>query len=222
MNLALKTELDPAISARISRFPVAPILPSTIDSRKFRRVALRLSGRCLFADRREHQCLTINISQGGAALVCAEQPEVGSAVVLYLDFLGRIQGKVVRTMFGTFAVEFEASPYKRDRLKEQLDWLETQPETQLVDARRSERISPVKRDAVLTHDGVSYPVKIIDVSRAGAAVQTDLDLPEGTVVTLGMDVKGRVSRTFFGGVGIAFFRLLPFTRFDENITFDKH
>ncbi len=220
VNLAVKTELDPAVSARISRFPVAMTIPTSLDSRRHRRVALRLAGRCMFDDRTEHDCHTINVSVGGAALSCSEQPKVGTIVVIYLAFLGRVQGKVVRSLFGAFAIEFEVSDYKRRKLDEQIRWLETKPAEQLVDGRREERIMPLKRDATLTHESAPYRVKIIDVSRSGAAIQTDLDLPVDSIVTLGEDVKARVVRTFVGGIGIEFYRLLPFTRFDDTITFD--
>lgn len=219
MNLAMKTELESAVSSQISRFPSKAPAPVTQDNRKYRRVAMRLTGHCTFEDFSEHEVQTINVSQGGAALSCAISPKIGTIVVLKLASLGRIHSKVVRALFGTFAVEFEISSFKRSLLGEEIKRLEAQATEQPVDARRFERIDPIRRDAMLTCGSEQFVVKIINLSRSGAAIQTDLDLPVDTVIKLGADVTGRVARTFIGGIGMEFFRPLPAARFDENITF---
>jgi hypothetical protein len=61
-------------------------------------------------DKQEYPCEVINMSAGGMALLspiaCADQERI----VAYLDKFGRIEGVVVRSFEGGFAVRILASP----------------------------------------------------------------------------------------------------------------
>jgi hypothetical protein len=65
--------------------------------------------RALLANRREHPCTVIDASSSGLALAGPEQGEVGETVILYVDQMGRIEGRIVRIVVGGFAIKFKGA-----------------------------------------------------------------------------------------------------------------
>ena len=74
----------------------------------------------------------------------------GERIVAYLDNLGRIEGVVVRSFEGGFAVRILASLHKRERIANLLTWLINQKSLGLAEERKHERIVP--RDQRLEAD----------------------------------------------------------------------
>ena len=56
----------------------------------------RLNGRYLLADGRESRCTLTDVSVGGVAVVAPDKGAIGESVVIYVDHIGRIEGKIVR------------------------------------------------------------------------------------------------------------------------------
>ena len=105
---------------RRTRRPIVKIVP---DRRRHRRVAVKVFGRFMREDKQEYPCQVINMSAGGMALLAPAMCHLDERIVAYLDNLGRIEGIVVRTFEGGFAVRILASLHKRERIANLLTWL---------------------------------------------------------------------------------------------------
>src|ERR1041385_7798486 len=98
-------------------------LPLAEERRRFQRVKVNLLGRYMLSDRREFPCQVINMSPGGMAIVAPVIGAPGERVIAYVDHLGRLEGKVARTIDNGFAMTIASSSQKRDKLAAQLTWL---------------------------------------------------------------------------------------------------
>ena len=187
------------------------------ERRSHQRVKVVVLGRYMLADRREFPCQTINMSPGGVALFAPVKGGIGERVVVYLDQIGRVEGKIARHLENGFALQTNMPLLKRDRLAEQLIWLANRHDLGMKEDRRHERISPAHtRSTLVIPDGREYHVKIIDVSISGCAITCDAVLETGTMVTIGQ-TAGHVVRVFASGVAIEFNRQIPQQNFDANI-----
>jgi hypothetical protein len=190
---------------------------SARERRRYQRVKVTLLGRYMLEDRREFPCQTLDMSPGGVALFGPERPKVGERVVAYIDELGRIEGVCVRLLPNGFALTLTMPRAKREKLADQLTWFANRAVLGLPEDRRHDRITPKSARSVLRMpDGTEHPVKIIDVSVSGAAMQTTAKPKLGTLVTVG-NTQGRVVRVAAEAIAIEFLRLLPIDAFDENL-----
>ena len=186
-------------------------LPETTDTydltqveRQFQRVDLTLFGRYMLASRQEFPCQVMNMSPGSAALMTPKIGAIGERVVAYVDYIGRLEGVVLRHFDGGFAMSVHATERKRDKLAAKLTWLANRNELKLPEDRRHERIVPRQRNAeIRLEDGRAYKARIIDLSLSGAAVELDVRPAIGTVVWLG-NMRGRVVRHFEEGIALEF------------------
>ncbi|MEO0619905.1 MAG: PilZ domain-containing protein [Pseudomonadota bacterium] len=184
---------DRAISSR-----VAP------DRRRFRRVELSILGRFMRQNREEHHCRIVDISVSGASLQGPLTVEIGERIVVYFDELGRLEGTVVRRMNDGFAVAFNATERKREKLAEQLTWLINRNILGLPDERKFERLVPVRKEVTLyLPNDAQLACTIIDVSIGGASIATDARPALGTQIVLGR-LRGHVVRHHESGLGIEF------------------
>ena len=127
------------------------------------------------------------------------------------DHIGCIEGHVVRSFLGGFAIELQATQYKRDKLAGQIAWLMNRHELgENADARRHERIAIAnsKQATLKLDEGVSIPVDIIDFSMSGASIATTARPPIGQHVQIGK-LKGRVVRHHDEGFGVEFVSVQP-------------
>lgn len=174
------------------------------DRRRHQRVGVALLGRYMLTNRQEYPCRTIDISPGGVSLIAPVKGAVGERVVVYLEHIGRIEGQIARVVEDGFAMSILATPRKREKIASQLTWLANRDTLGMPEDRRHERVTPMQARTTLTvEDGREYVVRIIDLSRSGVAVSTDLRLSHGDQVTVGRTI-GRVVRVFDGGVAIEF------------------
>ena len=81
------------------------------ERRRHRRVPVSVFGRFMREDKQEYPCQVVNMSAGGMAVIAPVACAAGERVVAYLDNLGRIEGIVVRSFEGGFAVHILASLY---------------------------------------------------------------------------------------------------------------
>jgi hypothetical protein len=175
-----------------------------VDRRRFQRVKLNILGRYMLEDRREFPCQAINMSPGGVALVAPAVGAQNERVVAYLDYIGRVEGRLIRPIDGGFAMTVEATARKREKLAAQLTWLANRHVLNLAEDRRHERFTPMNPFSELTlPDGSRRRCRIIDVSLSGAAIAM-IDRPTiGTPVVLG-NVRARVVRHFDEGIAVEF------------------
>jgi hypothetical protein len=69
---------------------------------------------------REYPCFTRDVSRMGLAIEGVPVGAIGERVIVYLDKLGRIEGRVVRRSENWFAIQLVATPQKLDRLDEKI------------------------------------------------------------------------------------------------------
>jgi hypothetical protein len=186
------------------RVPLTPVAAS--EKRRHERFELALLGRFMRANKQEYPCKVRDISVGGAALNSPVDVEVGERIIAYIDFLGGIEGVVVRGFEGGFALKFTATLHKREKLAAQLTWYMNRDLLDAEDARRPghDRLTLVnKATALRLADGRLIPVSILDVSISGASVGTDIRPQLGMEVKLGT-FRARVMRHHGQGVGLMF------------------
>src|SRR5438105_11340506 len=99
---------------------IAQPLSIAEDRRRHQRVKISLLGRYMLESRREYPCQAVNMSPGGIALVAPVIGTPGERVVVYLDHVGRVEGRIVRQLPNGFAMTVAATERKREKLAAQL------------------------------------------------------------------------------------------------------
>jgi hypothetical protein len=79
------------------------------EKRTHARIGVRLTGRYLLANRQEHACTVIDGSANGLALLGPEAGAIGETVIVYVEHIGRVEGKIARHIGGGFAIKFTGS-----------------------------------------------------------------------------------------------------------------
>jgi c-di-GMP-binding flagellar brake protein YcgR len=175
-----------------------------MDRRLHQRVKVTLNGRYMLENQKEYNCQTIDMSPGGVALAAPHSGQPGERVIVYLEQVGRLDGTIMRLLDKGFAMSFQTSLHKRDKLAAQLTWLANRHTLGLPEDRAHERVAPKNPRARLTlMDGREFSCTIIDVSVTGAAVKIDLQPALGTPVMLGK-TNATVVRVFPDGVALQF------------------
>ena len=192
------------MSAAMQTAPEAPYSPLTKpDRRQFLRVPLSLDGRFMF-DETDHSLKTTNVSCGGAVVMSKVMPPEGQEVVCYFDDLGRVMARVVRHLSDGFAVVFEASAHKRDKLADRLVWLVNHKKFNLDDERAAPRKAAGGPALVTRANGSKLQCRVIDISLTGAAFEYEGATPfVGEVVRAG-SLKGEVVRSVTNEFAIHF------------------
>jgi hypothetical protein len=198
MSAAVK--LDLAAAARL--VTAAQVGPR--ERRRFRRLPLAVTGRLMDEAGQEHDCRTADISPGDVRIAAPALPRVGERVVIYLEGIGRVSGKVARKCGeGEVAVIFDFSAHKRERMAEQLTLVINR------DLGIDEPVRPAARDGAQHirlefETGESYEGEVADFSLAGVTIKSKRPPPLiGVWVRVG-NVYGRVARIIDGGFAIDF------------------
>ncbi len=181
-------------------FRIAP------DRRRHKRVKLTLLGRFMRASKSEYPCRLIDISVGGAAISSPVDVEKGEHIVVYFDNLGGLEGTVSRLLDGGFAVEFNITTRRRQKLAAQLTVLVNEKEISEFDLRRPghDRIALANRSLAITYeDGETEECDALDVSISGASIASDARPRIGSMITVGK-LRARVARHHSRGFGVAF------------------
>jgi hypothetical protein len=110
---------------------------------------------------------------------------------------------VVRCFDGGFAIKFQATQHRREKLAAQLTWLINRDQFPGLDQRRHERIAPKNAASSLKVGDQTVACQVLDVSISGASIGTELRPPIGTEVTLGR-LRARVMRHHDQGIGVQF------------------
>jgi hypothetical protein len=195
-------------------------LPLAEERRRFQRVKVNLLGRYMLPDRREFPCQVIDMSPGGMAVVAPVAGLPGERIIAYVDHLGRLEGKIARTIENGFAMTLSASERKRDKLAAQLTWLANRHILNLPEDRRHGRFTPRNPLArMILPNGNNVACRVIDLSQSGAAIAIAPELRPavGTVVTIGK-AQGRVVRHIDDGFAIEFTRLQHSDFIEDAIT----
>jgi len=169
------------------------------------------------SDRQEFDCLTVDISPGGIAFLAEAQVRTGERIVTYLNQVGRLEGTVVRTFPGGFAIQMRLPQTKRDRLADQLTWLANRASLGLPEDRRHERVTPTHpHTTVRFPNGAEHAGTLADVSMSGAAIFVDFQPPVGSIIVVGSTLA-HVIRVTEGGIAVEFTRPIRPEDFSEDI-----
>lgn len=187
------------------RAQVPDVAPHSMEERRaYERVRLTLPGRYMLEDGTEYPCETVNISPLGVLLRGLKPGQVGSRVVAYIEGVGRLEGVVVRSAAGVFALALLATPRKAGRLAERITWLSRAGGDLAQDAREHPRmdggLDPV---SVRTPNGMEHRGALIDLSIEGAALLLEARVVLGDTLVIN-GLSARVVRTFRGGCAVKF------------------
>ena len=174
------------------------------NKRQYARIKTRLLGRYMLADRRESKCIVIDVSLGGVALAAPEKGALGETVVLYIDQIGRVQGKIVRFLDGGFALQLDGSARTTERIAARLRELQAGETLEPHPERRQE--ARIKLDSDDAPKGVTGGAnyEVVDLSFTGADVKLAGERPAiGAVLQVGR-LRGTVIRHTSAGVAIEF------------------
>lgn len=172
------------------------------DRRRHLRVDLPIKARFLTQSGDERAGHVTNISASGAMVRAKFPPGVGQNVILYIDQIGRFEGKVVRSETDSFAVNYAK---KRSRHAKTADALTSALHNQRHGAER--RLNPrVHQDTPATvrlEDGREIPCSILDISLTGASLEISPRPPLGAHLILGR-MTAKVVRRHENGIGVVF------------------
>ena len=179
------------------------------ERRRFRRVAVNITGRLYIpATEEEAICTVQDISPGDVALRCDLKEEPTGRAVIYLDNLGRFEGPIVRTASGGFVMTFSCSLQKREKLADQLTLEVNRHLLADTELRRYDRVEAVSGS--YTHftrsTGEQVRCEVLDLSLTGVSVRTEHRPPVGEHILIGHRA-GRVARHHADGMGVEFLGL---------------
>ena len=180
--------------------PAAPV--DDTDRRRHQRVDLPLKARFMTTDGHERAGVVLNISAGGAMLRAKYPPAFGQSIILYIDQIGRIEGKVVRSNKNCFAVSYHKRRDKSAKVADQLTSALNQ-RRRSTDRRINPRIIHDARATVYLEDGRAFDCSILDISLTGASIEISPRPPLGMHLILGR-MTAKVVRRHENGVGVVF------------------
>ncbi len=166
-----------------------------------------LFGRFMLPDSSEHPCQVTQLTPEGAVFLTGIAAPPGLGIVAYIDEIGRLEAIAGEAVEGGFAVTFQISGPRRERIESRIRTLRNvSPDDDEIRHRRDPRHETGSSASHLTlPDGRVYPCEVVDVSVSGAAVRTEVIPALGTSILLGK-MRGRVVRYLDSGVAIEFTR----------------
>ncbi|WP_425409376.1 PilZ domain-containing protein [Hyphococcus sp.] len=173
------------------------------DRRQFQRVDLPLKARFLTDSGTEWSGEVTNMSAGGALIRAKFPPAFGQSVVLYIDQVGRIEGKVVRSEKDNFAVTYRKKRAKHAKLADRLTTAMNSKRRGGADRRGDPRIAHDAPATVYLEDGRVIQCAILDISLTGASIEITPRPPLGMQLILGR-MTAKVIRRHEKGVGVVF------------------
>lgn len=148
--------------------------------------------------------VTQDLSPEGITFRSAFEPALDERLTCSIRYIGQLDTRVVRTDDKLFVVRLMASRQRAAEVARTLLALSREQGRSDQPARAHPRISPERKDVLVTlEDGRVLPGRLINVSASGAALALDHTLPPGTSITIG-STAAQVVRIFRDGIGAAF------------------
>ncbi|GJE63647.1 hypothetical protein LNAOJCKE_0844 [Methylorubrum aminovorans] len=148
--------------------------------------------------------VTQDVSREGISFRSAAEPALDEQITCSIRYIGQVDARVVRTDDRLFLVRLKASRQRAAEVARTLLALSREQERTLQPARAHPRISPDRKDVLVTlEDGRVLPGRLINVSASGAALALDHTLSAGASITIG-STAAQVVRIFRDGIGAAF------------------
>jgi hypothetical protein len=168
-----------------------------------------LFGRFMLPDASEHPCQVTQLTPEGAVFLTGIAAPAGLAIVAYIDEIGRLEAVAGEAVEGGFAVTFQISGARRERIESRIrtlrDLSPDDDDDEIRHRRHPRQETHTSASHITLPDGRVYPCEVVDVSVSGAAVRTEVIPALGTSILLGK-MRGRVVRYLDSGVAIEFTR----------------
>jgi len=157
---------------------------------------------------RNFACRTSRVSPFRMIVDVPVVGRVGDSISSYFSDFGKLDGHISDTVPGGFLLELAVTRAMRERLSNQLSWLEKKlNDPAVVDARQQARIVPAcPHSSLIFADGTMHTCFVIDMSISGVAVSADVQPEIGTPLAVGGCV-GRVIRHRNDGFAVKFSEL---------------
>ena len=182
--------------------PVA--FPVRENRRKHERSAVKLDGHLFVpAEESEQPCQIVDLSAGGARVICEDVPPCATYVILYVDGFGRFPAVTTRYSDGAIGMRFDMTEHKRRKLTQQINAYLTAGIVGVTDLRRYKRVNVPAEGSFVREDGQEIACAIRDFSLQGVFIETHVRPLLGEVVTIGSH-KGRVVRHEKSGIAVQF------------------
>ncbi|WP_398478398.1 PilZ domain-containing protein [Tardiphaga sp.] len=154
---------------------------------------------------RSFACRTSRVSPFRMIVDAPVMGRLGDRIDTYFGDFGKLEGEISDTVSGSFLLELMLTRPQRQKMSDQLTWLEKkQKDPSIKDGRKQARIVPASPHSMLTFaDGTMKSCFVIDMSSSGAAVSADVQPEIGTPLAVGACV-GRVVRHLAGGFAVKF------------------
>lgn len=175
------------------------------EQRAYERITTALSGK-LFVPAEEItlDCQIVNLSGGGAGVVCEEPPPLNTFVALYIDGFGRFECAATRYVQGELGLRFVCKEAKRQRLLRDLASYVTGGIASVTRLRRHARAPSVSAGYFQRENGELERCDVLDFSLQGISLRTSSRPPIGEMINLG-STKSRVVRHHEEGIALLFF-----------------
>lgn len=152
----------------------------------------------------DFHAVTQDLSRKGIVFRSAVTPPLDQSLTCSVRYIGLIETRVIGTEENRFTVRVRASRQRAAEIAGTMMALAREQGPSLDTPRTHPRISPARKDVLITLvDGRILPGRLINISASGAAVSIDHRLANGTPITIGT-TAARVVRTFPDGIGAAF------------------
>lgn len=183
---------------------VSKVEPNGAEKRRHRRIHLSVPARFLASGGTEQKGQLLDISVGGVAIESPARPSVGTPIIVYIDEVGRTEGEVVRHLDNGFAVAFNASQAKRERLADRLTALANRGLEAAVTADALD-LAALGADGpkIVLKNGREIACRVIALSVDGVSLEAEVRPPIGEIIAIGR-IEGRVASHSERGLSIAF------------------
>lgn len=211
--------------AAITPEPVAakPIDPKLAAARHIaqsesRLAQARLGARCLLANGTEFPCIARHVTMTQAEIHTTHEIPPGSGVVLYLDVLGLVHGRISRPVEAGYIITLQVARKRRAFFASRLET--AQQAAALPDERIAPRIVPLNRDlSVLMLNGREFMGEIADISCSGVAIKIQPRPAIGVDINVGKNRRtATVVRHTEDGIAVRFVTPLNPEAVTEDIT----
>jgi hypothetical protein len=155
------------------------------------------------------ECSVLNLSPGGAGVLCRLSFPTGVKLILHINTFGRFEGSVVPESsvdHGRVVLAFSLSQSKRERVADMISLFVREGLAGVTELRKSRRIRTNGKVDMVLEDGQSLACELVDISLDGVALRTHARPPLGELVRLGR-TQGQVARYHDEGVAIRFIRV---------------
>jgi hypothetical protein len=184
--------------------PQPVVLPIKENRREHERWAVSLDGQLFVpAEESEQPCQIVDLSAGGARVVCEDVPPCATYVILYVNGFGRFPAVTTRYQDGAIGLRFDMTEHKRKKLTTQIKAFLQAGIVGVTNLRRYRRVPVPAEGSFLREDGQEIACAIRDFSLQGLFLETHIRPPLGEVITIGHH-QGRVVRHEAKGIAVQF------------------